>query len=163
MATQTDNPTIVMDQVPERGAGPPPTAPRRSTWPALAAGVAAFVVVLAAFLVVVSGTDGSDAGSAGDEPAARRLAGADRYETSVAISARAFPDSAPVVYLVPTDVSPAVAASTLGDGPVLVVPPCGDLPAVIGDEIRRLGPAEVIALGGEDAVCDDIVRQAVRR
>ena len=80
----------------------------------------------------------------------------------MAISARAFPESAPVVYLIPQDMSPdALAASSLRDGPVLVVPRCGDLPDVVRAEIRRLGPDEVIALGGESAVCDDIVRQAV--
>ena len=82
----------------------------------------------------------------------------------MAISARAFPEAAPVVYLIPEDVTPdALAASSLRDGPVLVVPPCGDLPEVVSAEIRRLGPDEVVALGGESAVCDDIVRQAVGR
>ena len=133
---------------------------RAATWWALGAGVLAFVVVLLAILALRDGGGAED----DDGPAARRLAGADRYETAVAISTRAFPGSAPVVYLVPQDVSPdALAASSLSDGPVLVVPRCGDLPEAVTAEIQRLGPDEVIALGGESAVCDDIVRQAVGR
>jgi hypothetical protein len=163
MADQTDNPTIVMDPVRDREADEPPPPPQHGTGLALAAGGLAFLVVLVAFLAFFAGGDGGESGTESSEPAARRIAGEDRYETAAAISARAFPDSASVVYLVPTDVSPAVAASTLGDGPVLVVPPCGVLPEVIAAEIRRLDPAEVIALGDEEAVCDDIVRQAVQR
>ena len=158
MSTQTDAPTRVMDQVPAETAEQPPRPGRTSTWVALAAGAGAFALVVLLF-VALGSTGGSEGGDG--TATAKRLAGADRYETAVAISARAFPDSAPVVYLIPQDRSPdALAASSLSDGPVLVVPSCGDLPAVVRDEIRRLGPDEVIALGGEASICDEIVRQA---
>lgn len=91
----------------------------------------------------------------------RRLAGPDRFATAVAISADAFPQGAPVVYLARADAfADALAASSLSRGPVLLVPACGSLPAVVGQEIARLNPTEVVALGGPAAICDDMLTQA---
>lgn len=100
----------------------------------------------------------------GDGASARlrtsRLAGADRYATAVEISERAFPESAPVVYVARADAfADALAGGSLTDGPVLLVPSCGTVPAVVRAEIRRLAPSEIIALGGTGAVCDAVLAQ----
>lgn len=84
-----------------------------------------------------------------------RWAGADRYATSAIVSARAFPGTAPVVFiasglLFPDALSAAPAADRLG-GPILLTAPDA-LPAVIEAEILRLKPARVVILGGEPSV-----------
>lgn len=90
-----------------------------------------------------------------------RLAGPDRMSTAVAVSRRAFPEGAAVVYLARQDLNPdALVAGALSDGPVLLVPSCGALPAVVADEIRRLGAREVFALGGPGSVCQEILDAA---
>jgi hypothetical protein len=90
-----------------------------------------------------------------------RLAGADRFETAVRIAQRAFPQGAPVVYLARADNFPdALAGSSLTDGPILLVPSCGNVPSVVLAEIRRLDPQQVIALGGEAAICDAVLTAA---
>lgn len=61
------------------------------------------------------------------------LAGPTRIETAVAIARAAFPDGAEVAYLARADqFADAVADGTLTDGPVLLVPSCGELPATVG-------------------------------
>jgi hypothetical protein len=92
---------------------------------------------------------------------AGRVAGPNRIETAVAISRRAFPDGAAVAYLARAD-DPvdAVSGGTLVDGPILVVPSCGDLPSVVAEEVRRLRPGMVVTLGGTAAVCDRMLEQA---
>lgn len=46
---------------------------------------------------------------------------------------------------------------------MLLVPGCGPLPQVVLDEPDRLAPSRVVALGGEKAVADAVVEQAVTR
>lgn len=92
-----------------------------------------------------------------------RLAGGDRIGTAVAISRRAFPDSseASAAYLARADRFPdALAAGSLSDGPVLLVPACGSLPPAVEAELERLDPRSVLALGGEAAVCDELLAEA---
>jgi putative cell wall-binding protein len=90
-----------------------------------------------------------------------RLAGESRVATSAAIARAAFPAGAATVYLARSDVlADAVAAGTLTDGPVVLVPACGDVPPVVADAIRALDPNDVIALGGPSAVCDGMLSQA---
>lgn len=90
-----------------------------------------------------------------------RIAGPTRFDTAVAISQRAFPETAPVVYLARADAfADALVAGTLSDGPILLVPSCGDIPQVVLDEIDRLDPDTVLALGGTAAVCDATLAQA---
>jgi len=92
-----------------------------------------------------------------------RLAGETRYETAVEISQHAFPDSAAIVYVARADAyADALAGGTLTRGPILLVPKCGTVPQVVRDEIRRLAPSEIIALGGDAAVCDDVLAQVSR-
>lgn len=96
-----------------------------------------------------------------------RYAGANRYATAALISQFSWPyapwQSKPTAYLARGDVfADALAGGTLKYGQVLLVPSCGKAPAVVLDEIRRLGSPEVVALGGEQAVCDDVLTQAAQ-
>jgi putative cell wall-binding protein len=92
-----------------------------------------------------------------------RVAGGSRIETAVAISRQAFPDRAASVYLARSDeFADAVAAGALSDGPVLLVPSCGQLPPAVRAEIDRVDPGRVVALGGRDAVCDELLDRAAR-
>ncbi|WP_432498407.1 cell wall-binding repeat-containing protein [Kineococcus gypseus] len=87
-----------------------------------------------------------------------RLAGADRFETAARIVERAFPTGAPVVYLARADAFPdALAAGALSDGPVLLVPRSGAVPAVVLESVQRLAPRTVVALGDANAVGDDVL------
>jgi putative cell wall-binding protein len=100
------------------------------------------------------------AAAAGGAPTGR-LAGETRYDTAVAISAAAFPRGAAVVYLARGDAFPdALAAGALTDGPILLVPTCGALPAPVLAEVARLTPGTVVALGGPTAVCDQLLTSA---
>lgn len=91
-----------------------------------------------------------------------RLSGETRYDTAVRISKYAWPHGASEVYLARADNFPdALAGSSLSDGPVLLVPQCGPVPQAVLDEIARLVPAKVIALGGTVAVCEQVLDDAV--
>ncbi|NLG23534.1 MAG: polysaccharide deacetylase family protein [Actinomycetales bacterium] len=87
-----------------------------------------------------------------------RLAGLDRYGTSVSLSKWTFknPGDAQRVYLARADVfDDALTAGVLTDGPILLVPgACGNPPAVVRAEVDRLDPPMVVALGGDQAVCE---------
>lgn len=90
-----------------------------------------------------------------------RLGGANRYETAARISWSAFPHGADTVYLARGDVfADAIAAGSLTDGPVLLVRSCGSVPAAVRDEIARVDPVEVVALGGAGSICDATLEQA---
>ena len=109
-----------------------------------------------------------DSESPDDEPSeddavvGDRVSGSDRISTAVAISQYEFPDGADEAYLARADnFADAVAAGALRRGPVLLVPSCGDLPAVVAAELARLSPSRVVALGGPAAICDDILTQGV--
>ena len=102
---------------------------------------------------------GIDLASVGDVEV-DRLGGRTRYETATRISEAAFPDGADTVYLARSDVLvDSVTAGMLTGGPVLLVPSCDIVPAVVLEEVSRLAPDEVVALGGDAAVCDDVVAQ----
>lgn len=91
-----------------------------------------------------------------------RLQGADRIGTAVEISRYQFPNGASEVYLSRSDeFADSIASGSLTRGPVLLVPSCGTVPAMVLDEVRRLGAARIVALGGTGAVCDDVVAQVV--
>lgn len=107
-----------------------------------------------------------------------RVSGTGRIETAVAISELGFPFGAERVYLARADVfadaltaGPVAAAAdrylqSIGGpgipapGPILLVPPCGPLPPVVAQEIDRVDPDRVVALGGTAAVCDDLLSTA---
>lgn len=91
--------------------------------------------------------------SGGQTPSTARLAGPDRFATAVEISRAQFPVHADVVYLADSDgLADAVSGGSLRDGPILLVPPQGDVPDVVAGEVNRLNPDQVVALGGESAV-----------
>lgn len=84
-----------------------------------------------------------------------RVGGADRYETSAALSRAGFAPGAPVAFVAsgemfPDALSGAAAASAAG-GPVLLTTPTA-LPAAIATELRRLKPQRIVVLGGTGAV-----------
>jgi hypothetical protein len=92
---------------------------------------------------------------------AGRVAGDHRFTTAVEISKRAFPQGADTVYLARADIGvDALAGGSLTDGPILLVPSCGDVPAAVKAEIDRLDPDEVLALGGPAAICDATLADA---
>ena len=99
--------------------------------------------------------------AAADGRPTNRLSGEDRIATAVAVAAHGFPMAPPTVYLARSDLfADAVAAGSLADGPVLLVPSCGELPAAVAAEVARLAPGDVKALGGPVAVCDDLLDAA---
>lgn len=84
-----------------------------------------------------------------------RVAGTDRVATAVVVARRYFPTGAPIVYVATErDFADALVAGPpagLDDAPVLLTAP-DDLPATVAAEIRRLGPAEIVIVGGTNAV-----------
>jgi hypothetical protein len=93
-----------------------------------------------------------------------RLAGATRIDTAVEISRSQFPRGAEEVYLARQEDFPdALAAGVLTRGPILLVPQCGPLPRIVANEIDRLDPTRVFALGGHAAVCDGLLDEARSR
>lgn len=127
-------------------------------------------VALSLLLVPFTSPAGADVPSAGgtapdsDWPTTstvtERLAGTTRYGTAAAISRRQFPSTFAAgqgtAYLARGDVlTDAMVGGTLTDGPVLLVRSCGEPPDVTVQEVARLQPARVVALGGSGAVCDE--------
>jgi putative cell wall-binding protein len=99
--------------------------------------------------------------SATPPPVLDRLSGRDRIGTAAAIAAEAFPHGADTVYLARADVfADALAAGSLSDGPVLLVPSCGAVPEPVRSTVAALDPDEVVALGGGGAVCDAMLAAA---
>lgn len=97
------------------------------------------------------------------EPAeVTRLAGGSRYDTAVEVSRFLFPNNAARVTIVNADVQvDALPGSQLGGGPILYVPAEGEVPQVVLDEVARLNPREVVVLGGDLAVGEEVVDQVV--
>lgn len=88
-------------------------------------------------------------------PSAKRIAGADRYQTAVDVSRSEFGRGVPVVYLAsgqkfPDGISAGAAAAHQG-GPVLLTQ-SGALPQSVRDEIVRLQPRQVVIVGDEQSV-----------
>jgi len=89
-----------------------------------------------------------------------RMGGPDRYAVAIAVSRRAFPVRAPIVFVAtgtnyPDALSAAPAAAKLG-GPLLLTHPTG-LSAAVRDEIKRLSPAKIVVAGGPAAVPDAVL------
>ncbi|WP_405219092.1 cell wall-binding repeat-containing protein [Agrococcus sp. Ld7] len=88
-------------------------------------------------------------------PSAKRLAGANRYETAAAVSRSVFAPGVPVVYLAsgakfPDGLSAGAAAAHQG-GPVLLTSR-DSLPQSVRDEIVRLRPRQVVIVGDVQSV-----------
>ena len=91
-----------------------------------------------------------------------RLAGADRYGTSAAVSAATYPANSPIAYIAsgvqfPDALSGSPAAARAG-GPMLLVQP-GAVPPAVQTELQRLHPAKIVVLGGVDSVADSVLTQ----
>ena len=89
-----------------------------------------------------------------------RIGGGGPTATAIAISRTAFPGGASEVYVARND-NPvdALAASVLPNGPILLVPSSGNVPADVFNEIKRLHPSKVVVLGGEGAISADVAGQ----
>ncbi|MGA1836101.1 cell wall-binding repeat-containing protein [Herbiconiux sp. 11R-BC] len=88
-------------------------------------------------------------------PTVSRIAGGDRFSGSVEIAKRAFPGTAPVVYVAtganyPDALSAGPAAVAQG-GPLLLVTR-DDIPAAVLQEIRSLSPSRIVIVGGPNSV-----------
>jgi stage II sporulation protein D len=91
-----------------------------------------------------------------------RLAGNNRYETSVAISQNGWKESSDVVVLGRGDLSvDALTGSVLAkkyNAPLLLTK-SDELPSVVEDEINRLQPEKIYILGGPAAISETVVNQ----
>lgn len=91
--------------------------------------------------------------------AMREVAGADRLDTSIAISQQAYPKGAQAVIVCSARAWPdALASSGLGgcmDAPILLSEPSGASPALLA-EIARLKPNRVVLIGGRSALSDSV-------
>ena len=88
-----------------------------------------------------------------------RLGGSNRYETSVEVSQRHFPEGSKVAILATGEkFADGLSAAGLAGSdyaPILLTEP-DVLPDVVAEEIVRLGVAGVIIVGGPDAVSEDV-------
>lgn len=89
-----------------------------------------------------------------------RIAGADRYEVSAAISKAAFPSGSDTVYLASGEVFPDAlsgsAAAGHDRGPVLLLQK-GAIPPAVQAEVTRLKPKNIVVLGGANTVSEPVV------
>ncbi|MBT8208512.1 MAG: cell wall-binding repeat-containing protein, partial [Acidimicrobiia bacterium] len=93
-----------------------------------------------------------------------RAAGAERYATAAAVSARIHPPDQPVVYLAtglnfPDALAAAATAAALG-APILLT---GDLvlPSATKTELSRLSPETIIVVGGSSAVSQSVIAELI--
>ena len=102
-----------------------------------------------------------------EAPAVARVAGADRYATSVAASRVAFPSGtrAPVVFLVSgtsrSEGYGAIAAAARLGGAVLLSRPDG-IPSSTAAELDRLNPDRVVLVGGTSVLATAVAQAATR-
>ena len=107
------------------------------------------------------------AGQAAAAATTGRLAGANRYDTAVAVSKATYRDAGRLaggtLFVAsgteyPDALAGGPAAAGIG-GPLLLVPPTGTIPASVIAEIKRLGVEDVYIMGGEGAVDADVEKQ----
>lgn len=95
-------------------------------------------------------------------PKVDRIAGADRYATSIAISRAHYPYHVQRVYLVTganfADALSASAAASSYFSPVLLTPPTGLTPALKA-ELTRLNPERIVIVGGTGALTGALEKQ----
>jgi putative cell wall-binding protein/Tol biopolymer transport system component len=86
-----------------------------------------------------------------------RVAGADRFAVSAAVSASVFPDGARTVYVASGAVFPDAlsgsAAAIQNGGPILLITR-DDIPGAVDAELQRLDPTRIVVLGGTDTVAE---------
>ena len=91
-----------------------------------------------------------------------RLAGSNRYATSVAVSRSAYATTVPDTVYVATGVEfpdglAGAPAAALAPGPLLLVQP-DSLPSTVATELARLGAGRVVVLGSRSAVSDAVLQ-----
>ncbi|NYF11169.1 hypothetical protein HDC94_002325 [Leifsonia sp. AK011] len=96
----------------------------------------------------------------------RRIAGADRYETSALVSKELFPSGSDIVYLVNgTKYADALAAGSAaierGGGLLLVHPT--QLPTSTAKELKRLKPDRIVIVGSAASISDDVMNAVVEQ
>jgi LAS superfamily LD-carboxypeptidase LdcB len=99
-------------------------------------------------------------------PTLARIAGADRFATSVAASRAAFPTGTPVpvVYLAPTvfdEAYSAVPVAAAQGGAVLLTRP-DVLPSVVAAELDRLNPGRIVLIGDTSRMSSAVASAAAR-
>ena len=90
------------------------------------------------------------------------LGDASNVDVTVELSQATFPDEgADVVLIGRSDVfADSLASGVLQDeGPLLLVPTDGPVPAAVSAEIERLGASRAVVLGGEAAISDTVVEE----
>lgn len=91
-----------------------------------------------------------------------RIAGADRFATSVEISRESYPGTAAVVYVATglnyPDALSAGPAAAANDGPLLLTAGA-TLPAAVRAEIERLRPARIVVVGGPTMVANSVLAE----
>lgn len=98
-------------------------------------------------------------------PSVSRIAGADRYATSVAASRAAFATGThpAVVYLVsgtsPWESLSATPSAVARDGGVLLTRPDG-IPSNVASELKRLAPASIVVVGSAAILSSAVLNQA---
>jgi putative cell wall-binding protein len=101
--------------------------------------------------------------TAGSVPAIGRLAGADRYSTSVAISQAAFPSPGtgiPAAYIANAYTFPdalAAAPAAVAKGGPLLLSAQDSLPPVVSTELKRLKPGVIYVAGGPASISDAVL------
>lgn len=97
-------------------------------------------------------------------PQVERLAGADRYQTAIAISKK-FPDTASRVFIATGTAFPDAlsvsATAALFASPLLLVQP-NAIPAGVVNEIKRISPNEIVIAGGTGAVSKNVESQLAK-
>ncbi|MGJ4846417.1 cell wall-binding repeat-containing protein [Leifsonia sp. Le1] len=94
-------------------------------------------------------------------PTAGRVQGADRFDTSVAVSKAAYPAAGvPVAYIASganfADAISAGPAAAAQKGPLLLAN-VGFVPSSVLTELKRLAPKKIVVVGGAAAIGDDVL------
>src|SRR5690606_38875991 len=120
----------------------------------MAARITSAVALLGLLAALAVPTAAQEAGG----PVVERWAGNDRYATAAAVADGAFDDAVDRVFLATgVDFADALAAgpATRGTAPILLTSP-ESLPPATASGLQRLSPREVVILGGDAAVSDDV-------
>lgn len=124
------------------------------------------LAVVAASLTILTGvaTSAVAASAPLTETGTIRLAGADRYATSVKVSQSTFTTPQELVFIASgehyADALAAGPAASLADAPILLVKK-GSVPDVVKAELARLNPTHVVVVGGPASVSDATLASAV--
>ncbi|MFB2582716.1 cell wall-binding repeat-containing protein [Herbiconiux sp. P15] len=91
-----------------------------------------------------------------------RIGGVDRYEESVLISKKVAPTTASVVYVASGETfTDALSGSAVAGqrGAPLLLSASAAVPSIVGEEITRLAPSQIVVLGGEKTLAPEVIAQ----